>query len=369
MALQFYSNVWFRLKPDATGSYVNGSWTQIAPMNDTRLYFASVVLTDGRVLVGGGEYGTGKNSVEIYDPVQDSWSRVNSWPGGDIGDSTAKVLPDGRVLLLPRFGGDWIYDPATDVWTAAGFKGNNDEQSVVQLADGNFLVPWDGASQKYITALNQWVPAASPPNGLISSASEIGPAVLLYDGRVFCLGANGNTDIYTESANPTDPGTFVAGPNIPNGLMCDDAPACVMPNGHVLFVADPGNYGIPSSIFEYDPVANNYTNVGGSAGDAAYYYRMLMLPSGQVLVNGAFNGIQIYTPVGGPSSAWKPTITRLALNPDHTFSVTGTQLNGLTEGAYYGDDAQMSTNFPIIKLVSGSNVYYLRLQQHGRRHR
>jgi hypothetical protein len=359
MVQQSQGTAWYKLKPDSNGSYINGTWTALASMNDSRLYYASMVLPDGRVFVGGGEYGTGTSTVEMYDPVANSWSRITSWTGGDIGDSTGKVLPDGRVLLLPRFGGYWIYNPQTDVWVSSGAKGGNDEQSVALMGDGNFIVPWDGSSQKYVTSLNQWVTAASPPNGLIGAGSEIGPAVLLYDGRVFCLGANGNTDIYTESANPTDPGTFVAGPNIPNGLMCDDAPACVMPNGHVLFVADVGNFSGPASIFEYDPVANNYTNVGGPGGGVAYTYRMLMLPSGQVLVSTG-GSIQIYTPVGSPSSAWQPTIASVTQNPDTTYKITGTQLNGLTEGAYYGDDAQMSSNYPIIRLVSGSTVYYAR---------
>src|SRR5262245_15623678 len=67
----YNSNQWHRLKPDAFGSYANGTWNNppIAPMpngNDPNfgcvnctyapLYFASAVLPDGRVIVIGGEY-------------------------------------------------------------------------------------------------------------------------------------------------------------------------------------------------------------------------------------------------------------------------------------------------------------------------
>ena len=52
------SDSWYRLTPDGHGSYVNGTWTALAPMHDTRLYFSSDVLKDGRVFVAGGEYGT-----------------------------------------------------------------------------------------------------------------------------------------------------------------------------------------------------------------------------------------------------------------------------------------------------------------------
>src|SRR4051794_34606273 len=56
------SNRWYRLTPDSSGRYANGTWTTIQPMSDTRLFFSSQVLTNGKVLVAGGEYGTGKTT-------------------------------------------------------------------------------------------------------------------------------------------------------------------------------------------------------------------------------------------------------------------------------------------------------------------
>src|SRR5208337_1707318 len=49
-------NAWYRLTPDVNGSYLNGTWSTLAPMNYARLYYSSQVLRDGRVLVAGGEY-------------------------------------------------------------------------------------------------------------------------------------------------------------------------------------------------------------------------------------------------------------------------------------------------------------------------
>src|SRR5271165_2668576 len=46
---------WYRLTPDRHGSYVNGTWSTLASMHDTRLYYSSQVLRDGRVFVAGGE--------------------------------------------------------------------------------------------------------------------------------------------------------------------------------------------------------------------------------------------------------------------------------------------------------------------------
>src|ERR1017187_5338352 len=56
MAASAGANGWYRLAPDIHGSYVNGTWSSLASMHDTRLYYSSDVLRDGRVFVAGGEY-------------------------------------------------------------------------------------------------------------------------------------------------------------------------------------------------------------------------------------------------------------------------------------------------------------------------
>src|SRR5207244_3626906 len=61
-------NAWYRLTPDIHGSYISGSWTTMASMTDTRTFYSSQVLMDGRVFVAGNEYGTGGGgTVEIFN--------------------------------------------------------------------------------------------------------------------------------------------------------------------------------------------------------------------------------------------------------------------------------------------------------------
>jgi len=63
-----------RLAPDIHGSYINGTWSVLATMNSSRLFFSSVVLTNGNVFVAGGEYGDANHQdAELYD------SRANTW--------------------------------------------------------------------------------------------------------------------------------------------------------------------------------------------------------------------------------------------------------------------------------------------------
>src|SRR5205085_437333 len=94
----------------------------------------------------------------------------------------------------------------------------------------------------------------------------------------------------------------------------------------------------------------------------AYVTRMLMLPSGDLLLGTSDNQLWDYTPDGGPNASWQPTISSTVLNGDGSYTLTGTQLNGISEGASYGDDAEMSSNYPIVQLKNNStgNIYYAR---------
>jgi hypothetical protein len=378
---------WFKLTPDSTGSYANGTWSPIHDSGTGRLYYSSDVLPDGRIFVAGGEY-TGANSTntdantgEIYDPVANTWTPIANYPENNLGDAISEVLPDGRILEGSPFSSNThIYDPASNTWTSGPTSLNGDifaEEGWVKLADGSILdyqiegtQPQTGQRLVFgaTDAQDQWVPAGSVPVRLDSNGGnaaivpELGPGFLLPSGNVFWVGASGNTALYAPptAGNPT--GTWTAGPVIKDAggttVGAFDAPAAVEPNGKVLIAASPidgVNFSGPSTITEYDPATNALTRVtapGPDLSQPAFISRMLVLPSGQVLyTDGNESTVWLYNPDSSPNPAWAPTITSIKPNGGNSYTLTGTQLNGLTEGAAYGDDAQMATNYPIIKLT------------------
>jgi hypothetical protein len=92
-----------------------------------------------------------------------------------------------------------------------------------------------------------------------------------------------------------------------------------------------------------------------------YFSMFLDLPDGTVLFSRFNKQLYVYQPDGSPLAAGKPTIAGITGNPDGSFHLTGTLLNGISEGAAYGDDAQMDSNYPLVRLRSASgNVYYAR---------
>jgi hypothetical protein len=384
LAHGYSSTGWYRLTPDATGSYVNGTWSAVARSTNAPLYYASGVLRDGRVIVAGGEYNFGPYTmllaVEAYDPVANTWTTLPT-PAGwvRIGDAPGCVLPDGRFFLgQVASRATAIYDPVANAWTAAADKTNTvGEESWSLLPDGTVhAVDCSNPpnAEKYVIAADAWVPAGQTPDRLVDTLTEIGASVLLPDGRLFVIGATGATALYTPPPVANQVGTWERGPTIPQvnpnqPLGTVDAPACLLPNGNVLFSASPittpATFQSPTFFFEYDPAANAITAVPNAAnsGGPSFVGRMLMLPSGQVLLTTCSATVEVYTPSGAPDPVWRPTVTSVQRTGwvGRHYHLRGRQINGLSQGAYYGNDATQATNYPIVRLeATNGNVYYCR---------
>ena len=353
---------WARLTPDATGSYLHGTWTRLAQMNNSRLFYSSQVLRDGRVFVAGGEYGTGGRTGEVYNPLTNAWTLLPSQSFGGFSDSISEILPNGDVLISPvgpsTSGGTVIFHAATNTWSAGPtlFRGGSaDEDSWVKLPDNSILdLDNNGTSERYIPSLNRWVNDGSVPVSLFDSQHELGAAFLLPSGKVIALGGTSHTAIYTPSGT-NSPGTWVAGPDMPNQLGAPDTPAAMLPDGTILCALGPANtLNGPTSFYSYDPVANAFSPVSGapSLSDAPFVERMLDLPDGTVLVADAGTRPYVYNPRSAPLPIAQPVITSLTANGDGTFQISGTNLNGISEGASYGDDAQMNSNYPLVRFTS-----------------
>jgi hypothetical protein len=395
-------NGWYKLTPDASGSYTNGTWTTLASSPNTRLYFASQVLRDGRVWMAGGEYGTGGARCDIYDPVTNTWSTHNppttlmdpsqTSPATGIAqqfyDSNSELLPDGRVLVMPVCpkvnGQPLIYDPVANTWVAGPllFRGvYQDEATWEKLPDNTILTvdPFGTNSERFDPVGNHWINDGIVPVQLYDSfGSEMGGGMLLPNGKALYLGATGHVALYTPSGG-TAPGVWTAAPDIHDTATTPpvvdrgmpDAPCAMEVNGKVLLVASPvptsaNHFPTPSYFFEYDYTTNTFSSaiapvggLGGSDPIPTYEAAMLNLPSGQIMYSHMSTSAYIFTPGGSPLSAGKPTINTITLNGDGSFHLTGTLLNGLCEGASYGDDLQMNSNYPIVRINhSNGNKYF-----------
>jgi hypothetical protein len=376
-------NFW-KLTPDSSGSYVDGTWSQLAslPAGYAPLYYASAVLRDGRLIMMGGEYNffnaVWTNLGAVYNPLTNKWRKVIA-PAGwtTIGDAQSTTLFNGTFMLANCCTKEAaLLDAKTLTWTPVGTgkADSNNEENWTLLPSGKVLtVDANNASTNseiFDPTTGIWSFAGSTIVQLVDFGShEIGPAVLRPDGTVFATGATGHNAIYNSST-----GVWSAGPDFPqvNGVFLGiaDGPAALLPNGKVLAGASPGIFRAGTRFFEFD--GTNLTQVAAppnAPNFSSYEGRMLVLPTGQILFTDGTSDVEIYASAGSADTAWAPTITRVAKTLTHGLSyvLKGTQLNGLSEATMYGDDAQAATNYPLVRITNNAtgHVFYARTKNHS----
>jgi len=403
-----YSN-WFTLTPDNTGSYVNGTWTQVAslPTGYEPLFFGSAVLADGKVVIQGGEYncpgsrctGVWQSLGAIYDPAANTWTSTVAPTHSNIGDAESVVLPDGTWMLAEccaiAFGNStfpvyYSFNESTLSFTqmASSTDGKNDDfdEEGWNLLANNLVLTVDAYtsntvltgtnSETYNSTTNTWSTAGSTINQLWDSnckkgggSFELGPAVLRPDGTVLATGASdceaGHNSVYDSLT-----GTWTAAPDFPNKDAANDAPAALEINGNVIVESNPfsGTFTTPSTFYEWDGTnLNTFPNPPNAVNTASFQGHLLILPNGQIMYTDYSKDVEFLTSSGTFNSAWQPTITSVpgTLTPGSTFSISGTQFNGLSQGSAYGDDLQNATNYPLVRIVNNSTGHVFYCKTHG----
>ena len=336
---------------DSTELYdpASGTWSMAAPMRISRYGHTATLLADGRVLAIGGNLGDPNfshfNSVELYDPVTDTWvflPGLSRTPSGH----TATLLQNGKVLVTA---GNYdknceLYDPSSGTWSATGsLNVARARFTATLLQDGRVLVvggtnqtDFDGnalsslsSAELYDPASGNWTLTAS------SNASSVDhSATLLPSGTVLVAGG-ANNDF--AGAALTDSELFVPG----TGSWMQTArltsarsghASTLLPNGNVL-VASGDATGMAAE--EFNPTTGTWSSVS-SLNTARFGATATLLLDGTVLVAG-----------GGSVSA---ELYRLLVLPVNSYRMT----------ALFSDQAGL---FQLIQLdeLSGLNE-----QQHFR---
>jgi hypothetical protein len=342
------------LHPDASGNYSDGTWTIADPLPWSAWCCPDSVLNDGTWLNYGGEYSAGNVSEsEIYNPATDAWTISISPISSTVYDTFNTMLANGMVLNNSLYGpgqGE-EYNWQTGSWSAnvAAAPNWGDEANVELLPDGDVFDPlW---LQQYSPSLNSWITLSSGP---ISDGGDPGPATLLYNGQVMVQNAANQIEYYIPSTTPGAAGTWSSTvTTLPSGVAMSDTASAVEPNDDVL-LSSAGN------VYELIPSTNTVSQLT-SAPSTGW---IMPLPNGQMIIASSYNA-WVYTPSSGPSSSWRPTVSSVTGSGPYT--LTGTQLFGLGQSAADNDDANGSTNYPIVYLKSGTNVWYCRSFGYGTR--
>lgn len=372
------------LCPDSVGSYANGTWTIAAPlpMGYGPRAYSSAVLPDGRVLFEGGEYNFGEQDWTsmgaIYDPLANTWTAVQPPQGWDhIGDGASVVLSNGVYYQANATTSQTAFFNAhTLTWTEGPrtLTTNNNEAGWALLPNGTVLevnsekaCGSSKSSQIYDPGQNQWICGPELPQKLYSEDwdGELGSTVVTYNNSV--IQYSGGRVIGTAVLD-LGSDTWSVGPLPPTGYNQDDGPSSVEPNGKVLAMLANKLAPLTCQFTEYNPATNTLVASPNPPecpfGRAAVSSRLLVLPTGQILYSHFSHIMELYNPAGGFVQSAVPLIylPSLTLYAGSTNNILyGVQLNGLSQANMYGDDVQMASNYPLVKLVdSHGNVWYAR---------
>jgi hypothetical protein len=193
----------------------NNSWVSAASLPSDRASHTAILLNDGRVLIIGGGSAAGiplGGDAMLYDPQLDSWTPTVPMVMPRI-NAEAILLPDGKVLVagginladtlvsayypLPSSSVE-IFDPVTNTWSATDdLTEPRIGHLLVSLQDGQVLAiggahdedcclhenSFDKEIEIYDPGTSLWHIAGELPQAGIYSA-----AVLLPDGRVWVTG-------------------------------------------------------------------------------------------------------------------------------------------------------------------------------------
>jgi hypothetical protein len=346
-------------------------------------------MADGRILnydlVQSIENANG--FAEIYTPSSGTWSTISPADGTANGNlpvlSSAPLgfelgpelrLEDGRVLVIGANQHTALYTESTNTWAPGP-----DMLADLTGLGGTIPNAFYGADD---------APAAELPNGHVLLAADAGPNPVSENGSttqgspVITLPASAGIQYFWPVAQQDGKNTVIPA----NAYVCDfpgpnQVAICVGNNfanarsTTSVGLVFGGLFQNPTKLFDFNPAAGTMTPIAGPPPTdclstvqtgtllpctGSYVVRMLMLPTGQMLLTDSSNQAWVYTPDDSAPLSLRPIVNRVTPLGGGVYAITGKQLNGQSAGSAYGDDDQMDSNFPIVRLSDPStgNVYY-----------
>ena len=332
--------------------YGEGVWKLTGSLNQVHYDAQLKQLTDGRVLVIGGQnsmFGNTLTSTETYDPKTRTWSNTDDLNTARSAYTATRLDgPACRSAAPPAYCGDVlvaggspnsastntplntaeIYDAETNQWTnTPGNLNTARSQAAATLLDGpecraagppaycgkvlvsgGLTSPPAGtvlsSAELYDPATGQWT-----TTGSLKHTARLTSSVLLPNGRVLLAGGTGSDRAASEIYNPvlgswSDTGSLNVGRER-QSLM-------VLGNGKVLIASgiqpgDPPQLGrgpqAGDSAEVFDPATNTWTLLPARLTTAARNnHDTALLPSGKVLLSGGGRGgltSEVFDPADG----------------------------------------------------------------------
>lgn len=351
----------------ATGTFASAGY-----MSAPRVYHTATLLTNGKVLIAGGDdqRTTAYATAQLFDPASGLVTSTGNMMAARTGH-TATLLADGKVLVAGggnTSGSDTegtksaeLYDPATGKFTPTGnMNVSRTLHTATLLSDGRVLIAGgyspDSTAELYNPATGTFRLTGS------MSFSRLGhTASLLTSGEVLVTGGQYGSvaTATTELFNP------VTGIFTPAGNMLsprESHTATRLPDGKVLVTGGVNRNRIWSSAELFDPAKGRFALAGNMETERTLHTATLLM-NGEVLITGGINSDNAahlnslasaelsdfgaehgtvtlspqamsffcHTGVGGPagcSPSETATLTNIGSTPVYVFGVVTSPANG-----------------------------------------
>jgi hypothetical protein len=239
----------------------SGTFASVGSMSTPRAGHSATLLTDGKVLITGGQIEkdnvfSSLATAELFDPSTERFSQTGSMTVARF-NHTSTLLPGGHVLITggggtPGLGGSpnlpsepslasaELYDEVSGKFSATGsMAATRDWHTATLLSTGRVLIAGGNNGTKPLASAELYDPATATFSGTGSMAAGryLQTATKLVSGLVFVAGGYADGMGSLGSAELYDPTTDKFGPA---GSMSDtrfEHTATLLGDGRVLIVA------------------------------------------------------------------------------------------------------------------------------------
>jgi WD40 repeat protein len=282
-------------------------------MHESRASHSATLLPSGKVLIAGG-FKKGPDghsqiyfhSTELYDPGTRVFSPTGNLNFARCGH-TATLLTDGKVLITGGNNDDILssaelYDPSTGTFALLGDMAVGREgHTATLLGDGTVLIAGGSTNGQASAELFRQSTRRFEPTGNLSMYRGGQTATLLVDGRVLLTGGSGKGHETLATTDLYDPGTRTFTPSGTMNVVRRKHAAVRLSSGNVLVVGGSDNRdwsGKYRSAEIYDVSTGTFTGVSDMGSERFKLPRAIaLLRNGEVLVCGGSTEVEIYDPI------------------------------------------------------------------------
>lgn len=311
--------------PEMAGNST-GSWTQVANMTAGRSYHTATLLSNGDVLLTGGEGTSGVlASAEIYVPSSRGFVATSNMSYARA-YHTATALPDGSVAIIGGFGSSGDVAVIERFYPGSGNSGTfytssslltaRDSHTATLLPSGAVLIAGGESSTTVgLTSAELYFGSSVSSAGTMAAGTVMQASTLLPNGQILVAGGYNAASGPIASSQVYDPLFSIPMGGIVSPRVTSHT-ASLLSSGQVLVAGGYGPSSAVSSSWIFYPstvnsllsgihvLANNFV-AGPALNQARYLHTSTTLPSGQVLITGgstswsrsnALNSAELFSP-------------------------------------------------------------------------